>query len=219
MKNLKLKHNVRLAVISLFAVFALTAYGHEGHNKPAPANANAEHSASTVPGQPVPTPSGGMTTEQADGHLEEFPTLHPLVVHFPIMLLMLAAVIQIIGLAVFKREFGWLVLGMTFVGVVGAWLASNTFHPHTTGLSPAAEQILLEHEQFAEATFWLGLAGLVLKAVSMFFLKMKWWAETLATMVLVAAAVAVAIAGHHGAELVHKFGVGAKGAFLEMHDH
>lgn len=219
MKNLKFKHSLGLVVILLYAVCAFTAFGHEGHNKPAPANANAEQNPANASGQPVPTPAGGATIEQSDGHLEEFPTLHPLIVHFPIMLLMLAAVIQIIGLAVFKREFGWLVLGMTFVGVVGAWLASNTFHPHTTGLSAAAEQILLEHEQFAEATFWLGLAGLVLKAGSMFFLKMKWWAETLTTVVLVAAAVAVALAGHHGAELVHKFGVGAKGAYLELHDH
>ena len=202
------------------------AFGHELHDKKGEqlnANANAQQSSidngGLAAGEPVPAPSGDPLVEQADSHINEFPTLHPLIVHFPIMLLMLAAVIQIIGLAVFKREFGWLVVGLALAGVVSAWLSSNIFHPHTIGLSPAAQQILIEHEQYADITFWLGFVGLVLKAASMLLLKMKWWVEAAATIVLVGAAVAVALAGHHGAELVHKFGIGPKGQYLDLHDH
>lgn len=201
---------------------AASAIAHEGHDKKAPVSPDIQPGIASngmpVAGQPVPTPSGDMPAN-ADSHLDEFPTLHPLVVHFPIMLLMLAAVIQVIGLAVFKKEFGWLVVGLAFSGVVSAWLSSNTFHPHTTGLSEAAQKILIEHEQYAEATFWLGLAGLAFKTASMFVFKMKWWAEGLTTIVLLGAAIAVAMAGHHGAELVHKFGIGPKGQYLDLHDH
>jgi uncharacterized membrane protein len=179
---------------------------------------------------PNPTPSieqPGATIEKtiqplvepARGRVDRFPTLHPLVVHFPIMLLLLAATLQIVALFVFKREIGWIVLSMTILGCIGAYLASNVFHPHTTGLTEIAQRLLLEHELYAQVTFWFALAAAFAKGVSIYFNR-PLWGEVPAIILLIVAAGAVTFAGHHGAELVHKEGVGPQGRFLEVdHDH
>ena len=202
---------IAVGIIALFAA-AEFGYGHEGHNKPA-ANVAANSASADAPGadpKPAATPEAGLT---------EFPTIHPMIVHFPIVLLIVAAFVQIASFFVFRRELGWMVVVFVTIGAVGAYLASNIFHPHTTGLNENAERLLLEHELYADYTFWFAVAGLIAKIVSQFVLKRAWWSEAIASLLIIGSAVAVALAGHHGAELVHKEGVGAKGAFLEMHDH
>ena len=196
-------------------------YAHEAHNKNT-ANTNGaagETQGANSAGQSVPTPSTEVTAPSTSAHVEEFPTLHPLVVHFPIMLIIMAAAFQVVSLFVFRREMGWVVVVMAFLGSVGAYLASNVFHPHTTGLTENAQRLLVEHEFYAAYSLWLAAAGFVVKVISQFLLDRRWWSETVVTVVLLGAAIAVAWAGHHGAELVHKEGVGPRGNFLEMHDH
>lgn len=208
-----------LLLVLAIACGAVTTLGHEAHNKNASTSANAAvTSDANAVLTTVATPSSEVTVETAES-LTEFPTLHPLVVHFPIMLIILAAAFQIVSLFVFRREMGWSVVFLALLGTIGAYLSSNVFHPHTAGLTENAQRLLVEHELFADYTFWLGAAGLVLKIVSQFILARRWWSEAATTIVLLGAAVAVAIAGHHGAELVHKEGVGPRGNFLEMHDH
>lgn len=205
---------MRFVVLLLACSFGTACiFAHEGHNK------NASNSVSTVN---TNTSSVGEVNAAAPpaprAGVSEFPTLHPLIVHFPIMLIILAAALQMVSWMVYREQIGWLVLWLTLLGAVTAWLSSNMFHPHTTGLSENAQRILLEHEQYASLTFWFALFGLVAKALSSFVFKRVWWCETVATLFLIGSAVAVAIAGHHGAELVHKEGVGPRGDFLEAHD-
>ncbi len=194
-----------------------TALAHEAHNT------NAANSATNQAPQSETNSSGesalASSSAEPAAPITEFPTLHPLVVHFPIMLIILAAVFQIVSLFVFRREMGWSVVFLALLGAIGAYLSSNVFHPHTTGLTENAQRLLVEHELYAAYTFWLAAAGFVLKIVSQFLLDRRWWSETVVTIVLLGAALAVAWAGHHGAELVHKEGVGPLGNFLEMHDH
>lgn len=63
--------------------------------------------------------------------LSDFPTLHPIIVHFAIVLIILAAVLQLINIYLMKKEFSWIVTGVLLVGVAAAWFASKNFHPHT----------------------------------------------------------------------------------------
>lgn len=205
----------RYILVALFAVLGtMPVAGHDDHNKK-PLTVISGTSSNT---NSVVNPLAAASPTPRGSH-SEFPTLHPLIVHFPIMLIILAAVLQLLSLRVFQKEIGWLVLALAFVGAITAWLSSNTFHPHTVGLTESAQQLLLEHEQYASLTFWFTVAGLAVKALSNFVLKRAWWSESVATLLLIGAAVAVAIAGHHGAELVHKEGVGPRGDFLEAHDH
>jgi uncharacterized membrane protein len=214
--------NKILTLVSVVFVFVLTVTAvsaHEVRKKDAPGNSSANtRSADSNDTGVASEPTVG-APETHDHGLTEFPTFHPLVVHFPIVLIIVAAVFQILSLFVFRREFSWAVVFLALFGAVGAYLASNVFHPHTTELSENAQRLLLEHELYADLTFWLAAGGLLAKLVSNFIFKRPWWGETIATLALIGAAVAVALAGHHGAELVHKEGVGPKGNFLEMHDH
>lgn len=208
-----------MIVVVVLAVTVAFVKAHEAHNKAASNTGAVKAQTSNSNDANVESPSSPAAAGVNAPSLTEFPTLHPLVVHFPIVLVIIAAVFQILSLFVFRREFSWAVVFLALFGAVGAYLASNVFHPHTTELSENAQRLLVEHELYADLTFWLAAGGLLAKLVSNFIFKRPWWGETIATLALIGAAVAVALAGHHGAELVHKEGVGPKGMFLEMHDH
>jgi uncharacterized membrane protein len=151
--------------------------------------------------------------------LQEFPTLHPLVVHIPIIFLMMAAAMSFVSLFLFKRELTWTAYVVLLIGFIGAYASSNWFHAHTTLLPPVTQQLLEEHESYADYTIWASGIALLLQSVNLFFLKRKFLVNVIVAVLLIASAVFVAIAGHHGAELVHKHGVGAKGHMLEQHHH
>ena len=151
--------------------------------------------------------------------INAFPNYHPLVVHFPIVLLMLAALFQLISFFVFRKELSWVTLGLLVVGVITTWLSSNTFHAHPEELSGKAKEIFETHEQMADFTWWFSLAALIIKIISHFFLHRKIWIESIVALCLVGSAITVSIAGHHGAMLVHTEGIGPKGNHLETEEH
>jgi uncharacterized membrane protein len=149
--------------------------------------------------------------------MNDFPTLHPLIVHFPIMFLLIVAAIQLVQFFVFKRELSWVALVLLILGFIGAYVSAKYVHPHTHGLSLRAAQILKEHDLYAYWTVWLSGIGSLFKIGSHFMLKGKVWAEIVVAFILLGAAYSVAMAGHHGAQLVHIEGVGPQGKFLELH--
>jgi len=162
----------------------------------------------------------GMLTDKAvTASFSDFPNLHPLLVHFPVVLLVLALFTQLFSFFVYREALSWVTLLLLLFGFAGAWVASEYAHPHTTGLSEFAYKVLLEHERFASITVWSSGIALLLKIVSHFFLKMKLWAEILVALLLVVSATAVSLAGHHGAQLVHIEGVGPMGKYLETGNH
>ena len=163
-----------------------------------------------------------MNIEMAEHHemkaINAFPNYHPLIVHFPIVLLMLAAIIQLISFFVFKKELSWVTLGLLLAGVITTWLSSHTFHAHPEELTGKASEIFETHEQMADFTWWFSLAALTIKIVSHFFMKRKWWLESIVALCLIGSAITVSIAGHHGAMLVHMEGIGPMGKSLETED-
>ena len=92
---------------------------------------------------------------------------------------------------------------MTLIGVIGAFIAGEYVHPHTTELTEQAKWVLEKHETYADYTLWIGLGALIIKIVSHFFLKRKLWAEAIVAGCLIGAAFSVAKAGHYGAQLTH----------------
>lgn len=157
-------------------------------------------------------------TNGATASFSDFPSLHPLVVHFPIVLLLVAFVLQFSLLFIFRESLSWIVLITLTFGFVGAVVAGKYVHPHTTNtISEHIALVLAEHERFASLTVWLSGIGLLVKVISHFFLKRKLWTEILIAQVLLGASICVSIAGHHGAQLVHIEGIGVQGNFLETH--
>ncbi len=148
--------------------------------------------------------------------LASYPTYHPMVVHMPIMLLMMAALLQLIVLFRPSAPLNWLTLGIAVAGTAGAYVAGTLVHPHTDGLSDAAQLALETHEIYADYTLWLGLAGTLLKGVSLW--RPATWLEGITAVALLGAGIAVGLAGHQGGALTYLYGIGPRGAYLEQHD-
>lgn len=198
--------------ILLFTVFAgrLLAHGNDNHPSPTPQAANT---ASTAPAAPVETKEEPLPMNM----VEDFPNYHPLVVHFPIVLLIFAALFQILSFLMYRNEFSIATLLLLLAGTIAVWLSSNTFHAHPMNLPEHVNEIYATHELMAQYTWWLALAALAAKSVSHFFVSRKWWSEAVVLILLIGASITVSIVGHHGAQLVHMGGVGPQGKYLEAH--
>ena len=99
---------------------------------------------------------------KVEAGLEDFPTLHPLIVHFAIVLIIVAAGMQLVNLWLLKPELAWITGAILLAGVLAAWLASKNFHPHTHGLTAQAQAVLDQHDKWADWTINSGLIALVL---------------------------------------------------------
>lgn len=168
--------------------------------------------------------------------LEDFPTLHPIVVHFAISLIIVAALLQVFNILFFKKELAWVVLLLLLAGVAAALVASKNFHPHVKDIPEHAWQVLLQHDEWAEWTIRTGIVAIVLQVIHMvtgsfrnktistpkrtltFSHRKNRLLMILIAVVALASAWCVLRAGHLGAQLVHIEGVGPQGRFLDKHE-
>lgn len=144
-----------------------------------------------------------------------FPSpLHPAVVHFPIVLLLLGLVLAV-G-AVFMRRWGlpWLAAVVLVVGAAGSIVATVTGgedEEMVNESSPATEQVLEAHEEWGETTRNAAVFAAVLAVVAALTANMRVVGRSLAILTAVVslfAAYSVAQAGHYGGELVYRHGAG-----------
>lgn len=165
--------------------------------------------------------NGNASTIQANAKpfapFSDFPNLHPLVVHFPIVLLLLAFFSQIAALFVYRKPLSWVTLLLLAGGFLGALLASQVFHAHAEGLSESAHEIFETHESLASVTLWLSGIALVFKIISHFVFDAKKWAEWIVLLVITGAAVTVSLTGHLGSQMVYLEEIGPGGNKVEQH--
>lgn len=147
----------------------------------------------------------------------QFPNLHPMVVHFPIVLLLLAVLSQFTGLFAYRKEMSWITIFLLTGGFIGALLAGLVFHPHTNELPENIQKIFETHEYYAYLTLWLAGIALVLKFIS-HFTSRKTWFEVIVFLVLGASALTISLAGHLGSQMVFIEEVGPGGNYIEQHD-
>ncbi len=141
----------------------------------------------------------------------DFPNLHALVVHFPVVLLLVAAALQAVLVVKDWQQVRWIALVAMAGGFAGGIAASTTFHAMPRGLPPKAAAIFAVHEQYAGYTLWLAGITLLLAGVGEYFQVRQRSYAVLVLLPALAAAGAVSWAGHHGAQLVYVEGVGPKG--------
>ncbi|HOK99571.1 MAG: DUF2231 domain-containing protein [Bacteroidales bacterium] len=190
-----------MCLILSFPLWVLSA--HEHHKKDTvPVSVDMEKVLSEV-------------STASDKH-KSFPTLHPLVVHFPIVLLLLASILQVLRVVLKKKRWDDMILYLLAGGIITAYLAGEVFHPHTEGLSSHATIILERHELFASLAMFSALAALLSKITAMYFYrKRQLMLEMITAVILLVAAASVSVSGHWGAYLTHIEGVGPQGKFLE----
>jgi len=150
---------------------------------------------------------------------EEFPSNHPLIVHFVIVLLIIGAIIFCVNIFFRKKELAWTAFLLFLTGLAAAFIASYALHPHTAGLTEEAERILELHDFWAFTTIRVGTVGSLFMGFNLFFLQKNRPILILVGVVLLVTAYSVSMAGHYGAHLVHIEGVGPQGNFLEEHKH
>lgn len=142
--------------------------------------------------------------------------LHPAVVHFPVVLILVGAVGAVI--AIFWRRHHVPLFAGVFLalGAVGAWVAVQTGESDgglLESLSPAAESLLEAHEDWAERTLLFAViaavAAVAAAALTRFPRTMRVTAFVAALMGL-AASYAVYETGHRGGALVFRYRAGVQ---------
>ncbi len=147
-------------------------------------------------------------------HINYFPNYHPLIVHFPIVLLIIAAIMQAGLLFIQNKAYNYTIIILTIIGFITGWLAATVFHAHAAeNVSPQAMELFEEHEKLAFITIWISGFASAFKIAGLFIHKK--WIEIISLALLIGCAVTVSLAGHHGSELVYKQGIGPKGEKLE----
>lgn len=140
--------------------------------------------------------------------------LHPAIVHFPVVLIVLGSVTALV--AVFWRKgyvpiFAAVLLSL---GALGAWAAVQSGESDgglVESLTPKAEALLNAHEKWAERTLTLGITAAVLAIVAASLVRFPRVARATAAVAAVAACVAswaVYETGHRGGALVFKHATG-----------
>ena len=153
-----------------------------------------------------------------------FPSLHVMVIHFPIALLFLAPLFDI-GCMVFRRRV-WLDRAATTLYVIGtigagaAYLTGQRAAAALQDLSPATESAIADHENLAVLTL------ITLSIVSLVRLMVSWLSRydrriNLGIFRLVALPVALAgltmlaLTADRGGNLVYRHGVGVTPEVVE----
>ncbi len=103
------------------------------------------------------------TQQSVFASFNDFPNLHPLVVHFPIVLLFLAFFTQLIGFFKYRKESSWIALFLLLGGFIGAVLATQVFHAHVAEVNEQVNKIFETHEYYGKTTLLLSGIALALK--------------------------------------------------------
>ena len=148
--------------------------------------------------------------------LNEFPSLHPLVIHFPIVLLIIVVFFQISAILMKQKLLDIIIIYLLIGGFIGALVASTILHPHLKGLDTQIQNTLINHEFFAYSTIWISGTALILKALNYYVFNKAFWIELLVSILILGCSVSVSIAGHYGAQLVYIEGIGPKGNQLDI---
>lgn len=136
--------------------------------------------------------------------------IHPMLVHFPIALLVLGFFAEAAGLALKKKFFSDTALLLLVTGALGAIAAvlSGTYAAGGIEEAGALKQAVETHEGAAELAMWLAVAAAIFRS-ALVILKRRESALRYASAVLFLIAVlAVARAGYYGGELVFRHAAG-----------
>jgi uncharacterized membrane protein len=143
--------------------------------------------------------------------------LHPLVIHFPIVLFLLYTLLEIVGITFNKEEIQRGAYVILILGVIGALAAVLTGHQAEElaekTISSAfrfPEEVLEEHEWFANLTVWYFFFVLLLRTYLVVKKKFVGRIRYIFIIFALAGTFLVWSTGREGGELVFEHGVGTE---------
>lgn len=138
--------------------------------------------------------------------------IHPMIVHFPIALLIVGLLADAVGLFSNKEFFskaGFYLLILGTLGVVAAFFSGNLAGEGVTEAG-SLKQALETHEDAAELSVWLisiaAIVRITFVAVKKYSGILKWSAFAL----FLIAVLSIARTGYYGGELVYKHAAGVQ---------
>lgn len=137
---------------------------------------------------------------------------HPQVVHFPIALLVVVLLFEILSYFWKKESFSLTSLILLVLGTIGAFIALQTgeLAADIAKKIPGIDSTLHKHEEMAELVFYLYLVITIIKIVIIRFKKdiLPWRLLILAGMLI--GTFFLFRVGHYGGQLVYEWGAGVK---------
>lgn len=137
--------------------------------------------------------------------------LHAMLVHFPIALILVGLVTDIIGIfsaRPFFRQASIALLSLGTLGVIAAFLSGQSAG---SGMEEGSlGKAVLLHEQAAQFTLWLSIAALLLRGAAELLQLRQPWIRISAFLLLAFSSAAVARTGYLGGQLVFKHAAGVE---------
>ena len=142
--------------------------------------------------------------------------LHPAVVHFPIVLLLLGALVALTGVFVRKYGIPALAAGLLVLGAGGTWGAVESGESDgglVENAAPQVNDLVDAHETWAKRTLTISLLAAFAAGGSVLTVR---WPRTARAVAVVAAIASVTAAycvyetGHRGGALVYRHGAGVQ---------
>ena len=136
---------------------------------------------------------------------------HPLSVHFPIVLLLMATLFKLIGL--WSSRITWDHGGrfLLLLGVVGVWISIYTgdLADGIVSRQLCDPTILKEHENFAYTTAWIFSTALLIELLTRYIDLIKTRiVSVILVLLMITGSVTLSYVGHLGAELVYQQAAG-----------
>ena len=146
--------------------------------------------------------------------MEFLSNLHPQIVHFPIAILILYAVFELIGI-ILKRDSlqktAHLLLAIGVLTAIAAVLTGNQAAELVKlKVSTNFESLIEEHETFATITLWYFFATLVLRTYLILKQKFSGVYKYLFIPIVLVGIYFIYQTGNHGGKLVYKYGIGTE---------
>ncbi len=136
--------------------------------------------------------------------------IHPMIIHFPIALLIIGFMFDLFGVLV-KKEFfsktGFYLLILGTLGVVAAYISGNIAGE---GIAEAGslKQAIETHEDAAALTLWLMVITSVVRIGLVMLKKFKGAFQLIYLILFLAGVLSIARTGFYGGELVFKHAAG-----------
>ncbi|MDF9799196.1 hypothetical protein OKW21_004459 [Catalinimonas alkaloidigena] len=138
-----------ILTFSFFILFQCTypLHAHEGENhqqtqQETTVHEENNHSEDEEDIEALEEETAHASSKEISADFDDFPNLDPLLVHFPIVLLILVAILGIFNIFFLKQELNWVLTIVIFVVALGAYAAGRWYHPHTHALTEQAKLVL-----------------------------------------------------------------------------